>query len=165
MSEEKKPKRQIKKMSEDEIKEYLKDSILIPKADWLNLPDNAQISYFKKDGGFVKSGFIKLIYNKNDEDFIRYGSKLNSGYGDKYYKEFTVNLNNIDEIWKKVDQGAVKEYQIIKNKINSSFTEYTERIQELEGKVAKLNDDNVKILKLIKKLHKLESLDDLKRQL
>lgn len=162
MSEEVKPKRQIKKLTKEEIEEYLKGSIQIPKDQWMKLHDNSQISYFKNDGGFVKSGFIKLLYTKDDEDYIRYGSKLNPSNGDRYYREFTIKLDNIKEIWKKIDQDAIIEYKLIKNNINNTLSEYTEKINVLEAKVNKLGDDIVKILKLIKKIHKLDSLDDLK---
>lgn len=163
MSEEKTKKKEIKKLTDGEIEEYLKSSILIPKDKWKDLQDNSQISYFKKDGGFVKSGFIKLIYTKEDEDYIRYGSKLGAYHGDKYYREFTVKFSNIDKLYKRIDQGAITEYKLIKENINQILLKYTERIDELEVKLNKANDDITRTLNLVKKLHKIENLNDLKK--
>ena len=88
-----------KKMTDDEINEYLKESMLIPPEDWEKLAVGSNISYFKKDNNFIKSGFIKTIYRKDDATtgisnlFILYGTKLNTYNNDKYYKEFIGGKN------------------------------------------------------------------------
>lgn len=168
-SEEKKIKYKPKKISDEEIIEYLKGSILIPKTKWKDLYDNSNISYIKNDGGFVKSGFIKLIYNKDGEDYIRYGSKLDRYNNDKYYKEFTVKFSNIKELYKKIDNSAIIEYRLIKDnveKIISKFTEeltlLDEKFNNLDEKINKLDKNHIKIINLIKKLHNINSLDDIK---
>ena len=96
---EKKTPYKNKKISDEEISEYLKGSILVPKNQWKDLYDNSNISYIKNDGGFVKSGFIKLIYNKDDEDYIRYGSKLDRYNNDKYYKFLFFLFTNKTKIY------------------------------------------------------------------
>ena len=57
-----------KELTIEEINEYLKNSILIPKDQWIYLPINSFISYFKEDGKFVKGGYIKLIFSKKESD-------------------------------------------------------------------------------------------------
>lgn len=161
----KKTKEPAKKMTDDEIDKYLKGSILIPKDQWKDLHDNSQISYFKIDGTFVKSAFIKLYFTKDNEDYIRWGTKLSGYTSDKYYKEFTIKVSNIDEIYKKIDQDAIIEYKLIKNNINESLTKYNDKIADLEEKVNVLRDENTRIIKLIKKLHGLSSLDDLRKKI
>jgi len=163
MSEEKSKKKEKKKLSEEEIQEYLKSSILIPKDKWKEIQDHSQISYYKQDGGFVKSAFVKLIYNKGEEDYILCSSKLSGYPGDKYYVEFSVKFSNIDKLYKRIDQGAITEYKLIKDNINQILTKYTERIDELEAKLNKANDDITRTLNLVKKLHKIENLNDLKK--
>lgn len=158
-----------KKLSDDEIAEYLKGSILVPKSQWKDLYDNSNISYIKNDGGFVKSGFIKLIYNKDDEDYIRYGSKLDRYNNDKYYKEFTVKFSNIKDLYKKIDNSAIMEYKLIKENIKNTLSNFTDeltrlddKVNEMNEKIIKLDENHVKIVKLIKKLHNINSLDDIK---
>ena len=166
---EKKSAYKSKQLSDEEIAEYLKGSILVPKTQWKDLYDNSNISYIKNDGGFIKSGFIKLIYNKDDEDYIRYGSKLDRYNNDKYYKEFTVKFSNIKELYKKIDNSAIMEYKLIKENIKNTLLSFTDELIRLDGKVneineklVKLDENHIKIVKLIKKLHNINSLDDIK---
>lgn len=163
-------------MTDEEIKEYLKNSMAIPKEQWLTLPLNSFISYIKSDGKFVKGGYIKLIFKKKDKDYLIYGSKLDKYNNDKYYKEFTINLENIKDIYKKVDTSAVLEYQIIKNnintildkfkldieKLNSTFEEINDKLDDMNERINKIDDNNKKTIKLIKNLHGIKSLDDIK---
>ena len=159
----------FKKMSDDEILDYLKDSILIPKNDWDKLSVGSNISYYKNDGNFVKSGFIKAVYSNDGNDFIKYGTKLNTYYNDKYYKEFTVNTSNIKELYKKIDKSAVIEFKIMNKNILNSINTFMDTISKLENEISniteritKLEDNHVKTIKFIKKLHNIKSIDDVK---
>lgn len=159
----------FKKMSDVEINEYLKDSILIPKKDWDKLSVGSNISYYKNDGNFVKSGFVKAIYSNEGNDFIKYGTKLNTYYNDKYYKEFTVNTSNIKELYKKIDKSAVLEYKIMNKNILNSINNFMETVSKLENeisnineRISKLEDNHIKTIKFIKKLHNIKTIDDIK---
>lgn len=159
----------FKKMSDDEILDYLKDSILIPKNDWDKLSVGSNISYYKNDGNFVKSGFIKAVYSNDGNNFIKYGTKLNTYYNDKYYKEFTVNVSNIKELYKKIDKSAVIEFKIMNKNILNSINTFMDTISKLENEISniteritKLEDNHVKTIKFIKKLHNIKSIDDVK---
>lgn len=162
-----------KELTTEEINEYLKNSILIPKDQWKTLPVNSFISYFKEDGKFVKGGYIKLIFNKkdseNENDYLIYGTKIDKYTNDKYYKEFTINLSNIKEIYKKIDNSALIEYQIIKTNVNKLLNNNNAKIDEIinklntfEKKINKLEENHYKTLKLIKNLHNIKSLDNIK---
>lgn len=159
----------FKKMTDDEILDYLKDSILIPKNDWDKLSIGSNISYYKNDGNFVKSGFIKAVYSNDGNNFIKYGTKLNTYYNDKYYKEFTVNVSNIKELYKKIDKSAVIEFKIMNKNILNSINTFMDTISKLENEISniteritKLEDNHVKTIKFIKKLHNIKSIDDVK---
>ena len=155
-----------KELTDEERKEFLKNSILIPKEQWLSLPINSYISYIKNDDKFIKGGYIKLIFNKKDTDYLIYGSKLDKYNNDRYYKEFTINLNNIKEIYKKIDVSAIIEYQIIKTNLNNIIekfkSEINNKLEELDSKINKLDENNKKTIKLIKNLHNIKSLDEIK---
>ena len=156
-----------KELTDEERKDFLKNSILIPKDQWLSLPLNSYISYIKNDDKFIKGGYIKLIFNKKNNDYLIYGSKLDKYNNDKYYKEFTINLNNIKEIYKKIDVSAIIEYQIIKTNLNNIIeqfkSEINDKLLELDNKINKIDDNNKKTIKLIKNLHNISSLDDIKK--
>ena len=160
---------EYKKMTDAEIKEYLKESILVPDEDWEKLSVGANISYYKKDGNFVKSGFIKAIYTNEGNTFIKYGTKLTTYPNDKYYKEFTVNMSNITEIYKRIDQSAILEYKIIKKSILSSMAAFAEKftiieneLKNINDKIIKLEDNHIMTVRFIKKLHNIKSIDDIK---
>lgn len=164
-----KDKQQFKKMSDDDIKLYLKDSILLPKSEWDKLSVGTNISYYKNDGNFVKSGFIKAIYSNDGNNFIKYGTKLDTYYNDKYYKEFTVNTSNIKELYKKIDKSAIIEFKIINknilntiNNINENITKLENTINNINERINKLEDNHNLTIKFIKKLHNINSKDDIK---
>lgn len=155
-------------LTKEEITDFLKNSILIPKEQWETLPENAYISYYKDDDTFIKGGYVKLIFNKNNNNYLIYGTKVNKYNNDKYYKEFTINLSNIKEIYKKIDQSAIIEYQIIKNNISKFINETNSKLENIilklnstEKKIVKLEENHYKTLKLIKNLHKIKSLDNI----
>ncbi len=156
-------------LTKEEINEFLKNSINLPKEQWETLPINSYISYYKENGQFVKGGYVKLIFNKNETPYLIYGTKIDKYYNDKYYKEFTINLNTIKEIYKKIDQSAIIEYQIIKNNIskflettNNKLEEILLRLNNSDKKIKKLEDNHYKTLKLIKTLHNIKTLDNIK---
>lgn len=168
-------KKITKDMTQEEITEFLKNTIIIPKEQWEQIPINSYISYIKEDGKFIKGGYVKLIFNKkksstdNGSIYLIYGTKLDKYNNDKYYKEFTINLSNIKEIYKKIDNSAIIEYQIIKNNINKLLLSQNSKIDELivkintfDKKINKLEENHYKTLKLIKNLHNIKSLDNIK---
>lgn len=172
----KKKEVEIKELTQDEINDFLKNSILIPKDQWNTLPVNSYISYYKEDGKFVKGGYIKLIFSKKDpktdseNDYLIYGTKLDKYNNDKYYKEFTINLSNIKDIYKKIDPSAIIEYQIIKNNItklinttNIKLEEVINKMLNIEKKISKLEENHYKTLKLIKNLHNIKNLETLNK--
>jgi hypothetical protein len=166
----KKNKTKISKdLTDEEIKEFLKNSILVPKEQWKDIAINAYISYIKDDNKFIKGGYVKLIFEKNNNTYLIYGTKIDKYTNDRYYKEFTINLSNIKEIYKKIDQSAIMEYQIIKTHItklidntNNKLEEILNRLNNTEKKIVKLEENHYKTLKLIKNLHNIKTLDNIK---
>lgn len=172
----KKKNNEIKELTEEEINEFLKNSILIPKEQWSTLPTNAFISYYKDDDKFIKGGYVKLIFNKKDpksdemNTYLIYGTKIDKYNNDRYYKEFTINLSNIKEIYKKIDASAIIEYQIIKNNVSKIINTTNEKIEEvinkisiIEKKINKLEENHYKTIKLIKNLHNIKNLETLNK--
>ncbi len=154
-------KKSDNQMTPKEVETYLKDCIKIPREKWMSLPDNSQIAYYKNDGKFVKSGYIKLAYSKDGEDYIRYGSKLCQMNNDKYYREFTIKLSNIKSIYKRVSQDAIWEYHIMQVKVDRMLASFDKKITDMQERIDQNEKCSKKIVRLIKKLHKIESLNDL----
>jgi guanyl-specific ribonuclease Sa len=147
-----------KALTAAEIKEWLRGCIEIPKDKWRTIPDNSHVSYVKKDGKFVKGGFIRLQYSKDGEHYIRYGSKLASWPGDKYYREFTIKLSNTSKIYKRVSQDSIFEFKVMQMNFDKQMQTVIDRQDQLDGSIKK-------IVKLIKKLHNIKSLDDMRNSM
>lgn len=138
--------------------------IPIPKNKWISLPDNSQISYLRNDGKFVKSAFIKIIYNKEGEDYIMCANKLNKFAGDKYYSEYRLKLSNVKSLWKKISQDSIVEYKLIRAKLENELDIMRNKVEELEERIKKEEESSKKIVKLIKYLHNIQNLDELKNK-
>ena len=112
----KKKEIEIKELSQDEINEFLKNSIQIPKEQWPTLPINSYISYYKEDGKFIKGGYIKLIFSKKDP-----------------------KSDDINEMWSKCDIWITDNKNIIdscpENKItykfNTTYNQYFTNKKEI----------------------------------
>lgn len=176
MPPKKKEQIEVKELTKEEIEDFLKNSIQIPKEQWNIIPTNSFISYYKEDGKFIKGGYIKLIFSKKDpkteenNNYLIYGTKLDKYANDKYYKEFTINLSNIKEIYKKIDASAIIEYQIIKNNVtklinvtNTKIEEMINKMTLIEKKLIKLEENHYKTIKLIKNLHNITNLDSINK--
>lgn len=167
----------MSKKNNDIKSKYINNSILIPDKEWKNLPLNSYISYIKNDDVFVKGGYIKIIYDKEDKDEINntymvLSNKLDKFSNDKYYKEFTVKLNNIKSIYKKINDSAFMEYQIIKNNISKfvqdmsdKYKTYDDVINSINSRLTKLEENNLKVIKLIKKLHNIDNIESYKNKI
>lgn len=152
---------EVTKSKEDTA--YLAGSIRIPKSKWASLPENSEISYFRKDGKFVKKSFIKIFYEKNNERYMLCSNKLAKFACDKYYSEYRVKLGTLAEIYKKVSQDSIIEYKLIRVKLEKELDSMRQTIQSLESRLRAEEESSKKIIKLIKHLHNITSLDQLKK--
>lgn len=155
-------KTKFPKMTAEEFKQYVKGMIRIPEDKWMSIPENSQICYAKKDGTYVKSGYVRLTYSKNGGDFLRYGTKMYQAPNDKYYKEFTINLSKIARIYKMVSRDAAWEFKIMGQRITDEIATRDDHIAVLNERVDKVEDSLRRIVKFVKRLHNINSLDDLK---
>lgn len=142
---------------------YLAGSIRIPKNKWTSLPENSEISYYRKDGKFVKKSFIKVFYEKNNEKYMMCSNKLAKYAGDKYYSEYRVKLSTLAEMYKRVSQDSIIEYKLIRVKLEKELETMKYTIESLESRLKAEEESSKKIIKLIKHLHNISSLDQLKK--
>ncbi len=142
---------------------YLAGSIRIPKNKWSSLPENSEISYYRKDGKFVKKSFIKIFYEKNGEQYMLCSNKLAKFAGDKYYSEYRLKLSTLSEIYKRVSQDSIIEYKLIKVRLEKELQSMKSKIESLENRIKSEEESSKKIIKLIKHLHNIKSLDELKK--
>lgn len=132
--------------------EYLKGSIKIPKDKWHILPEGSEISYYRDNGKFVKRAFIKLYYNKNDEDYFMCSNKLHKFPGDSYYSEFRLKLGAVTEIYKRISQDSIIEYKLIKAKLDQTIEELSNKIYDLTERLNQEADKTRALAKIVKQL-------------
>jgi ElaB/YqjD/DUF883 family membrane-anchored ribosome-binding protein len=137
-------------MKTQEDIEYLKGSIKIPEQRWKDLPENSEISYLRKDGKFVKRCFIKVIYARDEVDYILCANKLTRYNNDKYYSEYKLRFDSLDEIWKRVTQDAIIEYKLIRAKVENDIQKLVDRIETLESLLKDESEKTQKLARLVK---------------
>ncbi len=87
-----------KNYTKEEIEDYLRNYIEIPKLFWNNLKYDTHVRYFKTTGEFVIGGFVyKVKKNKNLE--IKNGIKTT--YSN--FVKWTVNFKEIEKLYAKPD--------------------------------------------------------------
>ncbi len=130
---------------------------LVLENEWEHIPYGTHIRYLRKDGAFRKGGYIKAIWRQKDSkgiDTIK--MDLVNGFGTNN-TSWSIYLNNIDKIWKKIDQSMEVSHN------DSKLFEIKEEVeflraenQYIKKELQNLGNEQRKILMLIKKLHNLK---------
>lgn len=87
----------------EEIKIMLQDYILLPKNIWSSLKKGDHIRYQNKDGKFRSGGYVLSTFtnNKTKNVNIKLIVKINSTANPIMNPSWIIDLNNIENIWKK----------------------------------------------------------------
>lgn len=109
-------------LSDAEKTEKLKGYTLVPKDDWDNIPKGSTLKYQKKNGYWVKIGFLKNIYTKDKERYML----LEVGYpGKDGHRMWNAKLSDIKEIYRKDgsgdsdDKSSIISKSVVKNQENT----------------------------------------------
>ena len=86
------------KLNEGEISALLKNYTLVPPDAWYNIPLQTHVRYFKKDGTFVRGGFL-MSYDKNGGGFAHVSNNLFEKAAN--YKIWPVNFSKVEKIYAK----------------------------------------------------------------
>lgn len=140
--------------SDEEIRGLLSGYIQVPKSLWEYIPNKSHIRYYRKgeahnrtdanrNNNFKLGGFVRCQTSvKNTTAFTLEtipGSCISCGSSPEYTTRgnivtYSIQYNEIDEIWKKYDQSAFIELHMIYN----SISRQNKRIEELEAKIKAL---------------------------
>lgn len=155
-NDDKKTMKDKKSYTQDEINLLIKNTIIIPEDKWMNLEPGVFISYIKKDGTFVKGGYIQVVnQSKAKRKYFRIVFNQNSNS-----KGYTLYLDQIQTLYKKINETSYYELNAIRESYDKIINKLEDKINNLENlllnKIEKNKENNNKILKLIKKLHKNE---------
>jgi hypothetical protein len=146
---------EIKKNTLTEINKEDQNTLLIgyelvDKNEWKNLQQATHIRYLRKDGLFRKGGYIKAIWNTDNN--IRIDLVTNFNYN---AISWSIYSNNVEKIWKKTSENI--EHSII----NNDLIELKEKIDDLDEitkilkiEIQKIINEQKRLIELIRKINK-----------
>jgi len=108
--------------TEEQIKEHLKNYILLPPILYENLIKGEHLRIFKKDGSYCSSAFFQIILPK-DNKRIMYLASTKDGKQtptNKSVVHWTIALDNIEHIF--IKKRPIPELMLIKEKIDNLET-------------------------------------------
>ena len=105
-----------KKITLDEQKELLVGYVIAPPESWNELPYRAHLRYIKIDGSFVRGGFFKNFWKRNDgQQMMQLENNLNRKA--QNYSTWAAPLSSIRTLYKKCDKGSSIEITSIYKKL------------------------------------------------
>jgi hypothetical protein len=111
---------------------------IIPKDQWGSIPDKSFIRYSKRDGSFVKGGYI--LYKTSDTpDGMITSFKLSTKKPPQKGSEYVAYLAEIDKIFKRPPDNYVIEH----NLRNKQLTDIVAVINQLKSSGGKNDSDRI----------------------
>jgi hypothetical protein len=104
-----------KDYSNEQIKGLLVGYIEVPKDKWSDIPTNSHIRYFKKDGTFVRGGFVTNHWlNKQGKPFIHLANNFKKKAPG--YATWPMAHESVSRIFKKPDANSGIEMDVVRGK-------------------------------------------------
>jgi hypothetical protein len=136
-----------KDYTQDQIKELLNGYIEVSKHLWADIPTGSHIRYFKKDGTFVRGGFITNHWlNKEGKQFIHIANSFKKN--SVGYATWPMAHESVEKIFKKPDTKSGIEMDVVRsktaeiigqiNKLVDVVKEQKNRIDLQEAEIKKL---------------------------
>ena len=120
------------KISEEDAKKLLQGYQVFYK--WDEIPVGTHIRYYKKDGTFVRGGFVQNHWISKDGEHVIY--LANSLYRNSNYKNWPVKHSNVKTIYIKK-----KEDDLYKEQAGERINELQTAIKRIVSYVKKLNEE------------------------
>jgi hypothetical protein len=143
-----------KDYSQDQIRELLKGYIEVSKALWSDIPISSHIRYIKKDGAFVRGGFVTSHWlNKEGKPFIHLANsfkKRSPGYA-----TWPMAHESVAKIFKKTDAKSGIEMDVVRGKtaeIIGQINILVDVVKQQTNRLDAQENDIKKLQSLIKKI-------------
>ncbi len=122
------------KYTSEQIRELLKGYMRVDAESWSDIPTNSHIRYIKKDGSFVRGGFVTNHWlNKTGKKFIHVANGFNKNA--QGYKTWPVAHENVSQIYKKPAPNTNIEMGVV----DARFTKVVDQVNKLTAAVKSLN--------------------------
>lgn len=145
-----------KEYTQDQIKKLLIGYIQVSPSKWDDIPINSHIRYFKKDGTFVRGGFVTNHWlNKEGKPFIHLANNFKKNAPG--YATWPMAHEAVDRIFKKVDSKSGIEMDVVRGKtaeIIAQINKLVDVVKELKKRMDSYETDLRKLYLIVKKLTK-----------
>ena len=144
------PKQWKKKIyTPDQIKGLLQGYVLVSHSMWSDIPVGAHVRYFKKDGAFVRGGFVTSHwFNKEGKPFIHLANSFKKKV--KGYATWPLAHESADRIYKKIDRGSGIEMDVVRGKTTEIIGQINKLVDIVKQQKVKLDahDEDIRQLKM-----------------
>jgi hypothetical protein len=140
--------------SNAQIKKLLEGYIEVPRDKWDDIPTRSHIRYIKKDGKFVRGGFVSNHWlNKEGDKFIH----LANSFARKGKKPATWPMAHatVSRVFKKTGKDSGIEMDVVRTKtteIIGQINRLVDVVKQQRVEIDKLKEDNKRIVMMLKKL-------------
>ena len=143
-----------KEYTPDQIKGLLNGYVQVSQTKWPDIPISAHIRYFKKDGTFVRGGFVTSHWlNKEGKPFIHLANsfkKKSAGYA-----TWPMAHESVSKIFKKIDSKSGIEMDVVRNKtteIVGQINKLVDVVKEQKNRLDSQEADLKKLYLIVKRL-------------
>lgn len=116
--------------TDDEIKKLLLGYTSIDSSKWSDIPLDSHIRYFKKDGTFVRGGFVvNHWFNKDKKPFIHLANNIKKG--GKGYITWPVAHESVSKIYKKIETNASSSNSVELDTVKMKTSEIVNQLNKM----------------------------------
>lgn len=136
-----------KEYTQEQIRGLLTGYIEVSKEKWADIPINSHIRYFKKDGTFVRGGFVTSHWlNKEGKPFIHLANnfkKRSAGYA-----TWPMAHESVGKIFKKTDAKSGIEMDVVRGKTTEIINQINKLVDVVKAQKNRLDSQEADINKL-----------------
>jgi hypothetical protein len=144
-----------KEYTQEQIKGLINGYIIVAPDKWADIPINSHIRYFKKDGSFVRGGFVTSHWlNKEGKPFIHVANNFKKTA--KGYATWPAAHESMQRIYKKVDKKSGIEMDVVRGKTTEIVGQINKLVTFVKQLQTRIDDQDAEIKKLyliIKKMN------------
>lgn len=143
-----------KEYTHEQIKELLTGYIEVSKSMWSDIPVNSHIRYFKKDGTFIRGGFVTSHWlNKEGKPFIH----IANGFKKKApgYATWPMAHESVSKVFKKPDTHSGIEMGVVREKtaeIIGQINKLVDIVKQQKNRLDSQENDIKKMYSIIRRL-------------
>lgn len=143
-----------KEYTQDQINGLLSGYIQVSVDKWADIPVSSHIRYFKKDGTFVRGGFVTSHWlNKEGKPFIHLANSFKKN--SKGYATWPMAHESVTKIFKKVDAKSGIEMDAVRGKtteIIGQINKLVEVVKQQRNRLDSQEEDLKKLFAIVKRL-------------